>query len=209
MYIIKQLLSNEEVKKILNILEGDVWKEGFTAAGKSHKDNFEFTDEKLGQFIADKIKSHSISTNLLFVKQLTMPRFNKYAEGGQKYSRHVDSFIQSGVRTDWSYTLCLQKADKGGILCVEDNGQQDKADLEPGDLVIYPSGNIHQVTPVEKGTRISVIGWIESLIESPEQRKILAHLVRVMQNLDEIDGHKDNVLSLSYSYHNLMKMWRK
>ena len=139
---------------------------------------------------------------------MTLPRFNKY-EVGQKYSKHIDAFKQSGIQTDWSYTLILEPAEKGGELEINIEGEDRTFKLEAGDIIFYPSGNIHQVKPVTKGTRIAAIGWIESLITRNDQQKIISHIIDVMQKLDGTEEHKDNVLKLSYSYHNLMRLWSK
>lgn len=205
MYIIKSFLDKDEIKVILDNLKD--WKDGYTNANKEHKDNFELVQEQFGKLIAQKIKEHEISINTLFIRKMTLPRFNKYTKG-QKYARHIDAFIQQGVQTDWSYTLMLKPAEIGGYLEVENGGQQTQVELGAGDIVFYNSGKIHQVTPVEEGERIAVIGWIESLITRDDQREILSNIVSVFQELDRRE-EKDLVLKLSSSYHNLLRIWNK
>lgn len=206
MYILRGLLSQEEVKQILSNLAD--WKEGFTNSTKEHKDNFELEEEKLASLVAAKIQQHPLLATRLFIKRMTLPRFNKY-EVGQKYAKHIDSFKQQGIQTDWSFTVMLEPPKKGGQLEINMDGRISKVDLEAGDIVVYPSGNIHQVLPVEEGTRIAAIGWIESLITSSEQRSILNSLVDTMQKLEGDNERKDLLLNLSFSYHNLLRMWSK
>lgn len=206
MYVIKNLLTIDEVNQILSTLDG--WQEGHTNADKSHKDNQELIVEESSNFIAKKIQSHSYATTRLFVKSMTLPRFNKYGKD-QKYNRHVDAFKQLGVQTDWSYTLCLQPAIQGGQLEIEIDGHLYAPPLEAGDIVIYPSGNIHAVTPVTEGERISAIGWIESLITRPDERAILTSLVSAMQELDGRGDELDLTAKLAFSYHNLLRLWSK
>lgn len=202
MQIIKNFLTEQEITVLLTVLEKADWQEGFTNSDKDHKDNYECVHEHYSQVLANKIKAHPIATNKLFMKRMTLPRFNKYTSA-QKYKKHIDAFKQQGIQTDYSFTLMLKPAQKGGDLKVEDILTR----LQAGDLVVYESGKVHQVTPVEKGERIAVIGWIESLITRPDERKILSNLVEVMQDLDGKDV--ENTLKLSESYHNLLRIWSK
>lgn len=206
MYVIKKFLTEEETSEILSKLES--WKQGHTNAGTYHKNNSELENHECAQLIAQKIQQHPYAGTRWFLKRLTLPRFNKY-DKNQHYSRHVDSFKQQGVQTDWSYTLMLQPAELGGDLAFEIDGQHYNPKLEAGDIVVYHSGNIHQVTPVEQGTRIAAIGWMESLMARPEERLILGSLIDVMQDLDRKPEHKEHVLKLTYSYHNLLRLWSK
>ena len=209
MYILRKLLNKEEVKHVTDYLaKTDDWKQGHTNASKEHKNNLELTVEPFAKLIAQKIRQHPIATSKLFIKRMTLPRFNCYKEDNH-YSRHVDCFKQEGVQTDWSYTLMLTAPEKGGNLRIETEGKIDEVSLDIGDIVIYPSGKIHEVTPVTKGERIAAIGWIESLITSQDKRSIVSSMVDVMQDLDNKEGEKENVLRLSHSYHNLLRLWSK
>ena len=207
MYIIKDFLNKAEINHILsNIKEG--WQAGYTNAGKHHKDNYELIEQDCAEKIASKIKSDPIALTKLFIKRMTLPRFNLYKQN-QYYKPHIDAFKQHGVQTDWSFTLMLHPATKGGDLKIEIDGETKTIEQEAGDLVVYPSGNVHQVTSVIEGQRIAAIGWIESLITSQEKRKILSNIVDVLEIL-EICGDKNiELLKLSYSYHNLMRLWSK
>lgn len=206
MYIIRELLNNNEVDSILKDLDG--WSEGYTKLDSSHKNNSELNSPEKAAYIANKIKQCSISADKIFMKRMTLPRFNKY-EQGQHYSKHIDAFKQEGIQTDWSYTLMLQPPIKGGELELNLSGRTVKVDLGPGDVVIYPSGNIHQVLPVEEGTRLAAIGWIESLITRADEREILVNLIDSIRDLESEDTHKETILKLSYTYHNLLRMWSK
>lgn len=206
MHIIKNLLTEDEVKDILENLTG--WQEGFTNSTKEHKDNFELNYDRGAQLIAQRIQKHPHALTKLFMKRMTLPRFNKYEES-QKYARHMDACRQHGVQTDWSYTLMLQPPKEGGELEIITEGRKTKVELEAGDIVIYPSGKIHQVLPVIEGTRIAAIGWIESLITSEEKRLIITNIVESLQVLEQEGADKDLILKLNYSYHNLMRLWSK
>ena len=206
MYIVRNFLNEEEIKELLENLEG--WEEGFTNSTKEHKDNYEIKDSKYATLIADKIKANRLATHRLFIKRMTLPRFNKYKKD-QKYARHIDSFVQSGVQTDWSYTLILKKPEKGGELRIESENQNYTIGLNPGDIVFYHSGKIHEVTPIEEGERIAAIGWIESVITREDERAILHNMLDVLESLDYQPAQKDLVVKLSYSYHNLLRIWNK
>ena len=206
MYIIKNFLTEAEVNHILsNIKEG--WQAGYTKSTEAHKNNYELIEEECAQKIASKIQSHKYATTRLFIKNMTLPRFNLYKKG-QYYKKHIDAFKQLGVQTDWSYTLMLHPAEDGGELEIEIDGQAYKVPLEQGDIVIYQSGNIHQVLPVNKGKRIAAIGWIASLLPRQEERAIISNIVDTLEVLDN-SKDKKGLLQLSYSYHNLMRLWSK
>ena len=79
---------------------------------------------------------------------------------------------------------------EGGELVVEDYMEEPiKIKLAAGDMVLYPSGLIHSVTPVTKGERIAAISWAESEIEDPRDRQMVGKLTDVLIELEQ-DYHK-------------------
>lgn len=196
MFICKEVITKQECKEILNNLTN--WHDGITRLDKKHKNNQEQMHEKYSKLVFDRIASHPEMKLRSFIKKMTLPRFNKYDVGG-KYSKHVDFFRQGDIRTDWSMTLFLTDQYDGGELCI--NNTEIK--LPAGDMMVYESGQIHEVKPVIKGSRIAAIAWAESEIRDAHERDILTKLAELM--LTEKD--KGRMVDLSYVYNNLLRKW--
>ena len=66
-----------------------------------------------------------------------------------------------------------------------------------GQVVVYPTGLLHRVTPVTSGRRVCFIGWIKSNVPVQEDRDALFTLTTEISRLKEADGEKD-IDKLSY-----------
>jgi predicted 2-oxoglutarate/Fe(II)-dependent dioxygenase YbiX len=91
------------------------------------------------------------------VNQLEALRYEKTGH----YRYHVDSG-QGHTRT-LSAILILNNDYEGGELCFDDKGSDFSLSVEPGSLIMWPSNFLfpHKVKPVTKGTRYSVVGWLD------------------------------------------------
>lgn len=199
MFICKEVLTKAEVADVLTRLTE--WEQGNAQLGKDHKDNQEIKGSPVAEFITQKIASHEKVKLYGFFKQMMTPMFNRYKDSG-KYNRHVDFFIQNGVRTDWSMTLFLSEPDtyEGGELIIQEQPDKETSvKLEAGDMVMYQSGNIHRVTPVTKGERIAAVTWAESFVEDHNNRQILYKVVEMIKKYQDVE--------LSYIYNNLLRKW--
>jgi PKHD-type hydroxylase len=142
------------------------------------------------------------------------PLFNRYGPG-QTFNSHIDNSIRTlpgggALRADLSATLFLTDPDAydGGELMIEDLYGLHSVKLAAGDLVLYPSSSLHQVTPVTRGERVSSFFWIQSYVRSAEQRTLLFDMDRSIQTLAAKVGQQDpSVISLTGGYHNLLRMW--
>ena len=136
---------------------------------------------------------------------------------GQRFGNHVDNavrFVPGGqaerVRTDISCTLFLAEPDDydGGELVVEDTFGAQRVKLPAGDMVLYPGTSVHRVEPVTRGARVASFFWIESMVRSDEQRRLLfdmdMHLMRLRSSVGETDPA---VIGLTGTYHNLLRLW--
>lgn len=88
-------------------------------------------------------------------------QFTKYTAPGGKYGRHVDSAPGTLIRK-LSFTLQLSdpKNYKGGDLCLYLGEKPEVMNREQGYVALFPSYVLHEVTPVTKGTRYSLVSWI-------------------------------------------------
>ena len=85
------------------------------------------------------------------------------------YKMHTDS-DGLGIHPDnhrvLSATILLQSADKGGEFELKDYGI---IPMEPGDAIFFDSTMLHQVRPVTKGVRKSLVIWLDAPPERIKQ----------------------------------------
>ena len=131
-----------------------------------------------------------------------------------KYGAHVDNALMGQgarrLRTDLSFTLFLTPPGDydGGELVVHTAGMTQEIKGEAGYLVLYPSGSIHEVKPVTRGTRIVCVGWIESLVADPAQREMLFDLENLRTALrGQLPSQSAELLTLDKTIANLLRMW--
>jgi len=88
-------------------------------------------------------------------------QFTEYNSPDNFYTYHTDSFYGHTVRK-LSVTLQLtpQEQYKGGDLELFYGGKPEKMKKDVGRLVVFPSYTLHRVLPVTKGTRHSLVGWV-------------------------------------------------
>jgi len=102
----------------------------------------------------------------------------------------------NGKRTDMSFTLFLSDPEtyEGGELMMKELGSSIRVKPKAGQLVIYPTGVLHQVSPVTKGERLAVVGWIESFVPDDDARASLYNFSRIMikmRSLIDTNGKVD------------------
>ena len=90
-------------------------------------------------------------------------QFTNYEAPSGKYGKHVDRGINMCVRKlSISIQLTNPEEYEGGELKLYD-GEDDKANImnkEQGTLILFPSYVLHEVMPVTKGTRNSLVTWV-------------------------------------------------
>ena len=125
-----------------------------------------------------------------------------------EYGTHFDDAFIAGVRTDISFTLCLSEMDEydGGELELVTSTGSQAIKLPPGCAVVYPSDHLHGVRPVTKGTRLAVVGWVQSRIRSAAERQMLFELSEATSQI-EGDSAQEGLLRLKYVRNNLLRMW--
>lgn len=135
---------------------------------------------------------------------------NRYDQG-QAYGTHMDDAVMGTTRTDMSFTLGLTPLSdyEGGELVIEDSSGERAWRLEQGDVLLYPTQFLHRVNPVSKGSRIAMVGWIESLLREPQQREICFELYTAMRHEFEQQGKSAQFDVLSKTYNNLLRRWAK
>ena len=199
------------------------WRDGRETAGsvaRQVKRNEQAAmNSPAGRALQDEL-SHLISDNVI-VKAAAQPRrfspviISRTGVGG-KYGAHVDNALMGRgaqrLRTDLSFTLFLTPPSEyeGGELVIHAAGMTQELKGEAGNLVLYPSGSIHEVKPVTKGTRIVCIGWIESTVADPAQREMLFDLENLRTALrQQLPAQSAELLTLDKTIANLLRMWAR
>jgi len=220
---IEQVLSKDEVRQFREQLDQANWEDGLKTAGtlaSSIKRNQQLADGselalRLGQHILRRLEQMPEFISAALPQRIYPPKFNCYRDGGT-YGTHVDSALMQvpgtdiSVRTDLSATLFLAEPEEydGGELQIESPFGIQAVKLEAGDMVLYPSSSLHQVTPVTRGARIASFFWIQSMIQDEGARTLLYDLDQSIQGLTRagLQG-SDELLRLTGVYHNLLRRW--
>jgi PKHD-type hydroxylase len=141
-------------------------------------------------------------------QKLTPLLLSRY-RAGQTYGLHVDDAIMGGLRTDLSFTLFLSDlADyEGGALEIEDDYAPREVRLNAGDVILYPSTTLHRVTPVTRGERLAVVGWVQSWIRLEPQREVLFDLDQAIASLEQSGAARPALDRLHKARSNLLRLW--
>lgn len=218
---IANLLNARDLARIQKKAEALNWVDGaLTAGGRARavKRNLQASlrsvqGEALHAFLLQVITAHPVLCGAARPHRVSRLMLSRTGKGGF-YGRHVDSArVGAGderVRTDVSFTLFLSAPDTydGGELVVETQGGRPAAKPAAGDLVLYPSGDIHEVRPVTRGERLACIGWIESAVRDPHAREALFELENLRASLaGKLAPDDPEHLVLDKVISNLLRRW--
>ena len=88
-------------------------------------------------------------------------QFTEYKSPDGHYKAHLDSMTGKNVR---KLSIVLQLSDpkdyEGGNLLIYQSNDPTFIHQEQGTLIAFPSYMLHQVAPVTKGIRYSLVAWI-------------------------------------------------
>ncbi len=149
--------------------------------------------------------------NFAFPKLMTPPMMTKYTPG-MTYGAHADApFLPmkpQPMRSDISCTIFLNDPDSydGGELSVRVGTRA--VDFKPpaGGAIVYPSNTIHEVKPVTRGERLTVISFMESRIADQTHRDLLFQLNEVKE-LTGLNMDWENRTRLNYVSASLERLW--
>lgn len=97
------------------------------------------------------------------IRSIQTLQFGEYHSEYKGYYRpHLDSFLGNNVtvtQRKLSFSVQLSHPTyQGGDLFL--NGGSDIIPKDRGSITIFPSHTLHEVTPVTKGIRYSLVGWV-------------------------------------------------
>jgi PKHD-type hydroxylase len=88
-------------------------------------------------------------------------QFTNYEAPSGKYGKHIDRSINMPVRKlSISIQLTNPEEYEGGELKLYDGEKETVMDKTQGTLIIFPSYVLHEVMPVTKGERNSLVTWV-------------------------------------------------
>tara|TARA_B100001057_G_scaffold190440_1_gene191253 strand:- start:295 stop:960 length:666 start_codon:yes stop_codon:yes gene_type:complete len=215
-YLTSQVLIKEEIEILIKSInkQKDLWEDGKKTAGfhaSKVKKNLQLKRDsnlsiKYSELITKKILSNELIKSFALPKKVHGTIFSK-TKSGMKYGRHIDNAYMSSGRADLSFTIFLNNKNnyEGGALSIESFNSEEKFKLDAGEIIIYPSTNLHSVEEVFDGERLVFIGWIESYVKSIEDREYLFDLDAAARSLLAKYGRSDEVDLIFKSYSNLLR----
>lgn len=221
---VREVLNADELGEARRILADAPWGDGRVTAGVQSaqaKNNQQLpqgsdASRALQAIVLRGLNRHKLFFSAALPRQVFPPLFNRYGGAANAFGNHVDNAIRyvpgSGerVRTDVSCTLFLAQPDEydGGELVVEDTFGDQRIKLPAGDMVLYPGTSVHRVEPVTRGFRLASFFWVESMVRSDEQRRLLFDLDTHLMRLRTEQGEEHpSAIGLMGVYHNLLRMW--
>lgn len=163
-----------EIERILNFWDDDKTIKATLSTGENSKYDDElrkssvmFVDNtKENDWIYQRLAQLAIKTNnerywfdlLGFHQELQLTRYSE----GDFFDWHMDFGPGDISARKLSITVQLSDPDEyeGGDLEFMINQKSVKAPREKGTIVVFPSFVQHRVTPITKGVRQSIVGWV-------------------------------------------------
>ena len=224
---IPQVLTSDEIAQARAWLADAAWADGRLSAGPQAagvKHNQQLAADSpalapLRSLVLAALDRHALFFSAALPKRLLPPQFNRYAGAHNHYGNHVDQAIrQAGagqrLRSDLSCTLFLtppEDYDGGELVIANAPGAgglaPQRIKLAAGDALLYPGSSVHRVEPVTRGERLACFFWIESLVRSAEQRKLLFELDVTIIGLRKREPGAPELPTLITVYHNLVRQW--
>ncbi|TFZ08629.1 Fe2+-dependent dioxygenase [Ramlibacter humi] len=216
------LLDARALERARAVLANAPWKDGRDSAGDQAaqaKNNTQMPRDcrearELSAMVLQALDASPMFLSAALPARIFPPRFNRYGGQSNHYGPHVDSavrFAENGlrVRTDLSCTVFFSDpADyEGGELVLHGPDGQQSLKLPAGHAVLYPASQVHEVKPVTRGDRLACFFWVQSLVRSDSQRRLLLEFDQALTVLRQQGGDNESTVALTGTYHNLLRMW--
>jgi PKHD-type hydroxylase len=211
---ISNAIDKETISSIVSGLDVNQFSDGKSTAGwaaKDVKNNQQLAGKKsqaATEVLLDRLQQNSLVQSVMRPKQVARVSINRYQQGDY-YGTHMDDSLMNGARTDISFTLGLSSLSdfEGGELVIEDASGERSWRLGQGDILMYPSHYLHRVNPITKGSRLAMIGWVQSLVKQPSHRELLFDLEQSLKAEFDANGKSENFDRLTKVFHNLLREW--
>ncbi len=217
---IPDVLSSNQLDNVRQLLTQANYVDGRLSAGKTArkvKKNHELAADsslhgQLNQIVMNSLVNHPLFQAAVLPHRVATPFYARY-QPGETYGQHVDDPVmgpmQARYRTDVSTTLFINGPDDydGGEIVIHSQLGEQKFKLAAGSAITYPSGSLHHVAEVTRGTRLVAVTWIQSLVRDAEKRELLFNLHKTREALQKKYPEDDEVVKIDHTYINLMRMW--
>jgi len=216
---IKGLIPSDKLSIVRGILDSADFIDGKLTAGKEAvkvKNNEELPQNhpemtRLNNIVMGQLVNHPVYQYGVLPHRIAAPFYARYTPGKQ-YGYHVDDPIMGQgdrYRTDVSITVFLNGPDEydGGELTLMTASGEVRHKLPAGDAILYPSGSLHQVAPVTRGSRLVAVTWAQSMIRDPAQRELLYNLSLARDEMIIKQPDAEVTQKISTTYINLLRMW--
>ena len=217
---IPNVLDQQRLHFVSQALENAKFVDGKLSAGmaaKRVKNNEEMaTDDhqmqQLNNIVMGSLVQHEEFKSAALPLRVAAPFYARYSKG-MTYGDHVDDPIMGmggqQYRTDVSTTVFLNEPDEyeGGELVVRTPFGDQKVKLAAGSAVVYPSGSLHHVAEVTKGTRLVAVTWTQSMVRDSEKRELLYNLNKARESLLKNRPDDEETKKIDVTYINLFRMW--
>jgi PKHD-type hydroxylase len=211
-FTIIRILNDDELQEAQTIAHthlsyGD-GKGSATGLARRLKSNLEAATDaqtkRLEGLITDALRRNEEFNQITFVQDFAKIIVSKY-EAGMAYGKHVDAPAMSGVAVDYSFTLFLDEPEhyNGGELVIYTSDGEIAHKARAGEILLYPTTFLHEVRPLQSGTRHCVIGWLSSFIKCPIAREALRDIHSAAKEVLCAHNDQDLHLRLLQSYANL------
>jgi PKHD-type hydroxylase len=199
------LLNEENLDYIKSHYEEPLFESGSISNPNTNlKNNLMMKDSHQYKMLHDYFSKCLLSCEKLtysfIVNRFSQNYFLWYKEN-MFYDYHIDNYPIAGVNANLSMTVFLNDPDEyeGGELIIKTGGFETKHKPKAGTAVIYNTGLWHKITPVTKGNRKVVVGWIESMIKDTFMRN---HLIDYSFSLYAMQDH------IEFDYLNKLEQFR-
>jgi PKHD-type hydroxylase len=214
---IKDILTSSEVAQLtalareLRFVEGRLSNPANTTKDNLQADHGDPKYKESSAIVSAAFTRSRAFQDFAFPKNVAPPLLSRY-DAGMKYGAHADSAYLPvpglTMRSDLSATVFLSDpgAYEGGELVIHLGTRPVVVKGRPGEAIVYPSTQLHEVRPVRSGTRLVSITFIESLIADEHKRTQLYELGEVAA-LEGLKMDWVNRVRLEVVRQNLMRMW--
>ncbi|MDH5600367.1 MAG: Fe2+-dependent dioxygenase [Gammaproteobacteria bacterium] len=217
---IPNVLDQQRLDFVTQTLEKAKFVDGKLSAGmaaKRVKNNEELSADdqqmqQLNNIVMGSLVQHEEFKAAALPLRVAAPFYARYSKG-MTYGDHVDDPIMGNpgqqYRTDVSTTVFLNEPEdyEGGELVINTSFGEQKIKLAAGSAVVYPSGSLHHVAEVTKGTRLVAVTWTQSMVREPAKRELLYNLNLARESLLKNRPDDNETKKIDVTYINLFRMW--
>ena len=215
-FLTSELLGFEETLHLKSELtkHESIWLDGRLTAGEHAalvKQNRQLEPSSplatlIAEIIEQKILASPLLKSFALIRKVHSILISR-SEVGDGYGWHVDNPFSKHGRRDLSFTLFLSDLSdyEGGELTFQLLQGSKEIRLPAGQIILYPSSSLHCVQPILSGVRLVCVGWIESYIQSIEDRSLLFNLDAGAKGLLARHGRSDELDLIFQAYANAVR----